>query len=62
MFNLKNSTFNLSPVKLNVIEYEKNKSSAYSSNIAGVFSFCFLPSLHHVCLWPNSCSVWPLQT
>lgn len=37
MFNLKNNTFNLSPVKLKVIEYEKNNSSAYSSNKARLF-------------------------
>lgn len=41
MFNLKNNTFNLSPVKLKVIEYEKNNSSAYSSNKARLFSCVF---------------------
>lgn len=47
MFNLKNATFNLSPVKPKVTEYEKNNSSAYSSDTARLFSF-FL-SLSPVC-------------
>lgn len=52
MFNLKNNTFNLSPVKLKVIEYEKNNSSAYSSNKARLFScvFFFFPTQFTPCV------------
>lgn len=61
MFNLENNALNLSPVKMNVIEYENNNSSAYSSNTARRSSFC-RSSLHRVFVWANSVSMRPLKT